>query len=585
MVCPNCGQPVSGGFFCSNCGAKLDQAGTAGTAVQIEAPVTQAHVAEPAPAAQAVPEITQAPVAASTPVADQAPVAQAVPVTQPVPVAAPAVQPAPVAPAAPAAQPAPAVQATPVTQAAPAAQPAPQAPSAQDKPAKKKSAKPFIIIGAIVLGIILLVGAGVGVFFFLTSSIYNEGLEAIENEDYENAYDTFTGLKDFKDSEYWAEYARLELDYQGFDSLVETDDFDGIIAMLEERSDFFGKDEKGKDAKALLEEYKTVKSAFEAKDSGNYSEAAEQFDSLVLLNERFGYEANLCRAHDYVEDHEWMDAVVDLYGLQIGDLDLEYMDNPQDADQRCISSKHDEFGNYVDDPQAIEDILKPEGEEASELADTAVKGLWYNYGYTKWMNYEFEEAIEVFKKISDFPEADYMLGVAQSDLDEYMSKYEEAVKYFENGEYYKAKKGFESIPTYKDASERALECTQPLPDTGDYKVDDGSIELNIYAPDNRPAVFIRLYDSDGDPVAQVFIRSGESETIYVGDGTYTIKVAYGKDWYGLTDMFGDSGTYTQLYNGSDPEFTFNYGYWYDLELYTSSGGNVGSDTLSGAGDM
>ena len=584
MVCPNCGKPVSGGLFCGNCGTKLPDPASA---------AAPAPVAETAPAVNAAPEVQPAPVAPA-PAAEPVPAVNAAPEVQPAPVApAPAAEPAPAVntappappvPAAPvAAEPAPVVNTAPEVQSAPAA-PVAAAP-AEAKPKKKKSAKPFIIIGAVVLGIILLAGAGIGVFFFLKTSKYNEGMDAIKREKYEDAYDTFTELKDFKDSEYWADYARIELEYQKFDGLVEADDFDGIIKLLEERADFYGKDAKGKDAAALLEEYKTLKEAFALKDSGEFYEAAGKFDSLVLLNDQFGAEANLCRAHYYVENKEWMDALVDLYGIQIGDLELNYLDSPQNEDQKFMSTTYSTYGSYPEDPQAIADIMNPEGAEALELSDTAIDGLWYNYGYTKWMNYEFEEAIEVFKKIEDFPEASYMLSLAQSDLEEYTAKYNEAVEYYENGEYFKAKKIFNSIPFIKDSSERALECEQPLPETGDYQVDDGSIELNIYAPDGKSSVFIRLYDSDGDAVAQVFIESGDSVTLYVAADTYTIKVAYGTSWYGQIDLFGDNASYTQLYNGDDPDFTFSNGYYYDLELYSSTGGNVGSDYLSGAGDM
>ena len=98
-------------------------------------------------------------------------------------------------------------------------------------------------------------------------------------------------------------------------------------------------------------------------------------------------------------------------------------------------------------------------------------------------------------------------------------------------------------------------------------------------------MIIRFYDSDGDVCAQVFLRPDESVTLYVAADTYTIKVGYGTEWYGETDLFGESGRYTQLYNGDDPDFTFSYGYWYQLELMSSTGGNVGQDTLSGADDM
>ena len=105
----------------------------------------------------------------------------------------------------------------------------------------------------------------------------------------------------------------------------------------------------------------------------------------------------------------------------------------------------------------------------------------------------------------------------------------------------------------------ASACYQPLPETGDYRIDDGSIELDIYAPSGSQSVFVRVYDSDGDVAAQVFLRPGDSVALWLWAGTYTIKVAYGTSWFGEIDLFGKDGSYSQLYNGYDTEFNFKSG--------------------------
>ena len=86
-------------------------------------------------------------------------------------------------------------------------------------------------------------------------------------------------------------------------------------------------------------------------------------------------------------------------------------------------------------------------------------------------------------------------------------------------------------------------------------------------------------------MAQSFVRPGDYITLWVWAGTYTIKVAYGTEWFGEIDLFGEDGSYSQLYNGYDPEFTFRSGYYYELELQVGSGGNVGTGSLGGADDM
>ena len=549
MICPNCGNQVEGGPFCSYCGTRLPEAAPEAVNQPVAAPVV-----EPAPAV--VPE--PAPVVASAPVAE--PVVEQVPV-----VPAPVAEPAPVVETAPAAQ-------TP-------------APVPEAKPKKKKSAKPFIIIGAIVLGAIILIGGGIGAFFFILSSKYNQGLEAIDDGNYEEALETFTSLKSYQDSEYWAEYAQKELDYQTIDELVEAKDYDAVIEILSDRADFFGKDDKGKDAKALLEEYEIVKAAFEDKDAGRYQDAADKFDSLVLLHDQYRYDGLICQAYAYEEKDDWMEALVLLYGIQIDDLEIAYLENPQDSEQQFVSDTYYFYGNFVEDPQAVEDVMRPEGEEETELVDYAVKGLWYIYANDLWTKFGFEEAIEVFENLGDFKDSASMAAMVQADLDYYTDLYAEAERYYNNGEYYKALVIFQSMPRFKDSADRAEACYQPLPETGDYRYDDGSIDLTIYAPSGNQSLFIRVYDSDGNVVAQSFVRPGDYITLWLWAGTYTIKVGYGTEWFGEIDLFGEDGTYSQLYNGYDPEFTFRSGYYYELELQVGSGGNVGTGSLGGADDM
>ncbi|MBR2549347.1 MAG: hypothetical protein IKE92_04905 [Clostridiales bacterium] len=573
MFCGNCGKPLESGAFCPYCGAKRPDVSPAPAAETVAETVSQPeaeNVNQPAAETVSQPEVETVnqpvpePIVAPEPAAETpATVAENTPEPENVP------EPAPSRPGAVSA-----------SEAAPAAAVTPEV-----KPKKKKSAKPFIIIGAVVLGLILIAGGIVAFLFFSIDSKYKKGMEAIDNEDYSEAIDTFNEIKTYKDSEYWAEYAQIELDYQALGDLDAAGDYDGIIALLNERSKFFGNDKKGKEAKALSDEYATLKAAFADKEAEKYFDAADKFDSLTQFEDKYAYEAALCRVYGYEDEQDWISAIAYLYGIQIQDFDLAYIDKPLGSEQSLISKDFIAQNNYVSDPQAFDDALNLNSVEEKALAEIAVNGLWYNYAYNKWMNNEWEEAIDIFTRLGDFRDSAYVLNRVKDDLDGYTTSYNEAMAYYENGEYYKAKKLFDSIPEFKDSVEMAESCKQPLPETDDYRYDDGSIQLDIYAPSGSKSVLIRLYDSDGDVVAQVFISAGDYTTLYVGAETYTIKVAYGTEWYGETDLFGDRGSYTQLYNGDDPDFTFSYGYKYTLELMTVEGGNVGSDSLSGADDM
>ena len=108
----------------------------------------------------------------------------------------------------------------------------------------------------------------------------------------------------------------------------------------------------------------------------------------------------------------------------------------------------------------------------------------------------------------------------------------------------------------------------------------GSITMNINAPAKINAL-LRVYNSSNEVVAQVFIAAGKSSSIKLNAGTYTIKVAYGTEWYGETDLFGAKGAYLQLKNGTSESFTLKKNYKYTLKLQSGTSGNVGSSTVGG----
>ena len=581
MICSNCGKEIEGGKFCPFCGTAV----AAPEAPATETPAEEAKTEVPAeePAAEAVAAETPA----EEPAAEAAPAEPSVlepveaissEVTEVAPIETPAVQ-SPIE-AAPAPAPAPApVEAAPAPAEAPVAEPAVEvAPVAAPVAAKpKKSKKPLIIVLSIIAAVIILAGAGVGVFFYLLVQKYNKASEAFENENYEESLELFTQLKTFKDAEYWAQCSQVELDYQKVDGLIENEDFDGAITILAEVEEFYGSDSKGKEAKALKTECETVKAAFEQKDQKNYFEAKGKFNSLTKFKEKYAAQVNICDAHLAETNKAWMIVIANLYGVQTGDLELQFINNPKTDDDKFISSI---YNDGTTDYDKIKSVVKPADDEQKALLESAIKGLKYDNAFKLMDENKYEEALAIFKELGDFLDASTQAGVAQAKIDELNKKYEEAQKYFDNGEFYKAKAAWTEISFWKDSKDKASKCVQTMPENGSMKKGSGSITMNINAPAKINAL-LRVYNSSNEVVAQVFIAAGKSSSIKLNAGTYTIKVAYGTEWYGETDLFGAKGAYLQLKNGTSESFTLKKNYKYTLKLQSGTSGNVGSSTVGG----
>ena len=591
MICSNCGKEIEGGKFCPFCGTAVE-------APAAEAPAAEAPAAEEKPVEEAVaetpaeeaPAAEEAPVIEETPASEE-PAAAAAPeepsilepveaisseVTETTPIENPAeTVPSPIE-AAPAPAPAP-VEGPSVAEPAPEAAPVAAAPVTA-KP--KKSKKPLVIVLSIIGAVIILAGAGVGIFYFLLVQKYNKATDAFENGDYEQSLELYTQLKTFKDSEYWAECSQVELDYQKVDGLIEQEDFDGAITILKEVVDFYETDPKSDEALALMTECQTVKDAFADKNSKNYFEAKDKFKSLTTLKDKYAVQVNLCDAHLAETNKAWSTIIANLYGIQTNDLELAFIKSPKNDDDKFISTVYSEGTTDYD---KIKSVVKPADDEQKALLEAAIKGLKYDNAFQLMEKLKFEEAMAIFSELGDFLDSKTQYDVAKGKLDEYNKKYEAAQALYDNGEYYKAMVAWNAISEWKDSADKAKSCPQPMPENGSMKKGSGSISLKINAPSSINAL-MRVYNSSNEVVAQVFIAAGKNATIKLGAGTYTIKVAYGSEWFGEKDLFGAKGAYLQLKNGTSESFTLKKNYSYTLTLQSGTSGNVGSKTVSGGAD-
>lgn len=643
MICSNCGKEIEGGKFCPFCGTAVTApeapatdtpAEEAKTEVPAEEPAAEAVTAE-APAAEeattetpVAEEVTEAPAAEEKPAEDtpaeapaeeakaeeapaadapvieetpasEEPVTEAAPeepsvlepveaisseVTEVAPIENPTVQSPIEAAPEPAPAPAPAEAApAPAPAEAPAAEPAVEATPVAAAPVAakpKKSKKPLIIILSIIGAVIILAGAGVGIFYYLLVQKYNKATDAFDSGDYEQSLKLYTELKSFKDSEYWAECSQVELDYQKVDGLIEQDDLDGAITILKEVVDFYGTDSRSDEATALMTECETVKEAFSDKNAKNYFEAKNKFTSLNTLKEKYAVQVNLCDAHLAETNRAWMTVIANLYGIQTNDLGLAFLNSPKTDDDKFISTA---YTDGTTDYDKITSIVKPADDEQKALLENAIKGLKYDNALKLVENLKFDEAMAIFSDLGDFLDSKTQYDAAKKKLDDYNKKYEDAQALYDNGEFYKAMVAWNAISEWKDSAEKAKTCKQTMPENGSMKKGSGNISMKVNAPSSINAL-MRVYNSKGEVVAQVFIAAGKNATIKLGAGTYTIKVAYGTEWYGEKDLFGAKGAYLQLKNGTSESFTLKKNYSYTLTLQSGTSGNVGSKTVSGGAE-
>lgn len=101
-----------------------------------------------------------------------------------------------------------------------------------------------------------------------------------------------------------------------------------------------------------------------------------------------------------------------------------------------------------------------------------------------------------------------------------------------------------------------------------------TIKLPSYETDTY--YFLKLENSTtGEIIQSVFIHPGKTQSIYVPCGTYELKYACGKTWYGNEHLFGENGGYSK----SDELVTFEQGYEYELTLSAVVGGNFSTDDI------
>ena len=101
-----------------------------------------------------------------------------------------------------------------------------------------------------------------------------------------------------------------------------------------------------------------------------------------------------------------------------------------------------------------------------------------------------------------------------------------------------------------------------------------------YSNDDKEHYYIKLVDYyTNKTVVTIFIRAGENTKVEVPTGSYKIKYATGKIWYGESDLFGHDTHYSSSEERLD--FSVSYGYvnGKQLTLYKVANGNFSTKSI------
>jgi tetratricopeptide (TPR) repeat protein len=148
---------------------------------------------------------------------------------------------------------------------------------APDLSKSKKSKKGlFIALGAALLVVLLVVGGFVG-FNIYRSSNYDNAVALFESAEYQQAYDAFDKLGDYKDALWFKDLAQQWLDYEAARALLDAEDFEGAKRAFEALAGF----EDSTNLALLCQQNIDYLAAVDSYDKGDFDSALTTFGALA----------------------------------------------------------------------------------------------------------------------------------------------------------------------------------------------------------------------------------------------------------------------------------------------------------------
>jgi hypothetical protein len=167
------------------------------------------------------------------------------------------------------------------------------------------------------------------------------------------------------------------------------------------------------------------------------------------------------------------------------------------------------------------------------------------------------------------------------------AEYQRACELFDQGLYFSAREAFESSG-YDDWEQRAAECVQQMPETGEIWHDESlessemELHLTVNGADDSVGRYFEVYTADHELAATGFVRGSGSISLLLAGGNYYIKDAQGTEWYGEAELFGRDGYYeTMVFDEfEDDRYLTALSAGYEWEITINSGSSDGQTVSS-----
>lgn len=306
------------------------------------------------------------------------------------------------------------------------------------------------------------------------------------------------------------------------------------------------------------------------------------FGTRAVINHM--HEKDYARASEFLANEDYESALMvfdDLGGFK---------DSKEKADFCRDSIDYEEAQNLFDDgkyEEAKEAFSKLKGfkdtDEKVLLCENAMK---YVEAEKLFAEKKYTEAKAIYAELPREDTEHFPNAAAHMTYCDNKQKYDAAAAKLNNKEYYAAYTAFSALGSFEDAHQKAESCKQKFPSTGEHhrnkKYSSKAVSLTIVPPSNGQYNYLKLYKGS-DLVTCVALGKNQKATVRIPVGSYTIKDAYSTGaWFGDKDMFGDTGTYLKLTNGSKDTFKLEANMIYTLTLRSSKakGDSVGSRSES-----
>lgn len=439
-------------------------------------------------------------------------------------------------------------------------------------------------VGIIVLIIIICIISGIVKGNKEKAATYNQGIAFIQNGSYDDAIKIFEGLGSYKDSKKQIKQAN----YSRAISLIENGLYSEGITILEELGDFEGASEKL--AQIDAEKDEIYKSAQEALDQGLYDEAIISFqkygdmtggDKTEILNS----------GNDCLEKGSYLDAIIkfatlgssypDGESLVMYSKGLFLFENGSNKEAQRIfeglgSFKDaDKYAKYIDATslaanksyttaktkfEELGDFLDSK-EQAQALDDIPKLGK-YNNGIKYMQDGMYQKAIEEFSKIDDFKDSKDQIAIAKEFIREIVQNSSYIATVSVDGKYgYINEKGAYIInPMFDEArdfdgNELAL-----------VKVNGKYGYINIYGEYIIEPIFYNASSFEEDGYAGVKLSDDDDwqyintlgEFVNAPNRTYTYPISTPSDYEANIDPITGYWGYTNKYGDFviDPSFDY-----------------------------